>query len=104
MNVSMGEVASALQLTPTGAKPAAAPVAGKAKARESTSGGGSKPASGVVDPLQWWGALTQQFQQIAAGAMKDAGAQVAAVPANKTAAGTAPRKAGAKRAARKSAR
>jgi hypothetical protein len=26
----------------------------------------------VVDPLQWWGALTQQFQQIAADAMKDA--------------------------------
>ena len=31
----------------------------------------------MVDPLQWWGALTQQFQQIAAGAMKDAAAQAA---------------------------
>jgi hypothetical protein len=31
---------------------------------------GSKP--GVVDPLQWWGALTHQFQQIAESAMKDA--------------------------------
>lgn len=31
---------------------------------------GSK--AGVVDPLQWWGALTQQFQQIAESAMKDA--------------------------------
>ena len=29
------------------------------------------PAAGVVDPLQWWGALTQQFQTIAADAMKD---------------------------------
>jgi hypothetical protein len=28
----------------------------------------SKPA---VDPMQWWGALTQQFQGIAAAAMKD---------------------------------
>ena len=27
---------------------------------------------GVVDPMQWWGALTQQFQTIAADAMKDA--------------------------------
>lgn len=27
---------------------------------------------GVVDPLQWWGALSQQFQHIAAAAMKDA--------------------------------
>lgn len=31
---------------------------------------GAKP--GVVDPLQWWGALTHQFQQIAESAMKDA--------------------------------
>jgi hypothetical protein len=29
------------------------------------------PAPGVVDPMQWWGALTQQFQTIAADAMKD---------------------------------
>lgn len=29
-------------------------------------------AAGVVDPLQWWGALTQQFQQIASSALKDA--------------------------------
>ena len=28
-------------------------------------------APGVVDPMQWWGALTQQFQTIAADAMKD---------------------------------
>ena len=28
-------------------------------------------AAGLVDPLQLWGALTQQFQQIAADAMKD---------------------------------
>jgi hypothetical protein len=26
----------------------------------------------MVDPLQLWGSLTQQFQQIAAGAFKDA--------------------------------
>lgn len=28
-------------------------------------------ASGVVDPMAWWGALSQQFQQIASTAMKD---------------------------------
>jgi len=28
-------------------------------------------ASGVVDPMQWWGALTKQFTQLAATAMKD---------------------------------
>ncbi|MBT9495102.1 MAG: hypothetical protein IV107_22755 [Paucibacter sp.] len=29
------------------------------------------PAAGAVDPLQWWGALSQQFTQLAANAMKD---------------------------------
>ncbi len=31
----------------------------------------AEAAAGVVDPMQWWGALTQQFQTIAADAMKD---------------------------------
>ena len=35
------------------------------------------PAAGVVDPMQWWGALTQQFQTIAAEAMKDAAKKTA---------------------------
>ena len=35
------------------------------------------PAVGVVDPMQWWGALTQQFQTIAADAMKDAAKKTA---------------------------
>jgi hypothetical protein len=43
---------------------------GKAAAQD---GAAARPASnGVVDPLQWWTALTQQFQQIAADALKDA--------------------------------
>jgi hypothetical protein len=35
-------------------------------------------AAGGADPMQWWGALTQQFQHIAASAMKDAAKQTAA--------------------------
>jgi hypothetical protein len=34
-------------------------------------------AAGMVDPMQLWGSLTQQFQQIAASAMKDAGKNAA---------------------------
>lgn len=34
-------------------------------------------AAGIVDPMQLWGSLTQQFQQIAASAMKDAGKNTA---------------------------
>jgi hypothetical protein len=39
-----------------------------AKASTGSSGGG---AGGLVDPMQLWGSLTQQFQQIASTAMKD---------------------------------
>lgn len=57
-----------------------------------------KPAAGaapMADPMQYWGALTQQFQQIAGQAMKDAAARSAAAapaPAAKAAKKAAPRK------------
>lgn len=44
-------------------------------ADEKSSNSGSEssdaPATGMADPMQWWGALTQQFQTIAAEAMKE---------------------------------
>lgn len=52
---------------------AAAP--SKAKAKGGKASGAADPT--VVDPMQWWGALTSQFQQIAANAMKDAAKQTA---------------------------
>ena len=52
---------------------AAAPA--KAKAKSGKASGAADPT--VVDPMQWWGALTSQFQQIAANAMKDAAKQTA---------------------------
>ena len=35
------------------------------------------PSGGVVDPMQWWGALSQQFQNIATTAMQDAAKKTA---------------------------
>lgn len=35
----------------------------------------TEPAKPAVDPMQWWGALTQQFQGIAAAALKDVAAE-----------------------------
>jgi hypothetical protein len=64
---------SGLEVPPTsfGAdKPAA-----KSKAPAAAKDGA--PPAGVVDPMQWWGALTQQFQTIAADAMKDAAKKTA---------------------------
>ncbi|WP_298214802.1 PhaM family polyhydroxyalkanoate granule multifunctional regulatory protein [Acidovorax sp.] len=49
-----------------------APVKAKPKAKTKAA---AEPA--LVDPMQWWGALTGQFQQIAANAMKDAAKQTA---------------------------
>ena len=102
MNFSMGDVANAFKLktadTVTSAAEAVAGAAArvtgraeeeappaqdeapasktKAKASKKTQAA-STPAPSVVDPLQWWGALTSQFQQIAANAMKDAARQTA---------------------------
>lgn len=76
--------------------------------------GASKPATGAVDPMQLWGALTQQFQQIAATALQDAaqlkmpsmvaGKAKAPAPAKKSAGGTAAKKAPARKRASGTAR
>jgi hypothetical protein len=34
-------------------------------------------ATPAVDPMQWWGALTKQFTQLAASAMKDSASDAA---------------------------
>ncbi len=54
------------------APPEAPPRPRKPRARKA-----AEPAapSGVVDPMHWWGALTQQFQGIAANALKDVARQ-----------------------------
>ena len=85
MNVNMSELAKAftakmpdLQPKDT-AKPAETHSAAgsssdqaKASAEGSTQGSAQGPA---VDPMQWWGSLTQQFQNIAAAAVKDVAAK-----------------------------
>lgn len=47
----------------------------KPSANTSTKQAATVPAGGVVDPLHWWGALSQQFQNIATNAMKDVAKQ-----------------------------
>ena len=86
---------------PPAATPAPEPVASKepSPAPEPSKATEEKPAAGVVDPLQLWGSLTQQFQTIAANAFKEVSEKVAAAP---TAKKPAP-KATAKKAAAKKA-
>ena len=110
MNLPMAELRSALTL-PTAmpaAAAAAAPAAPAAPSAPSAAAeAGAKPAG--VDPMQWWGALTQQFTELAAKAMQDSSAiasrnLAASVPAQPPAATPAPaRKSAAARATRKRA-
>ncbi|MCW5652088.1 MAG: hypothetical protein KIS62_20265 [Ramlibacter sp.] len=97
MNFNMGDVANALKLkaadsvltgvqkaaetagSAAGAVSGAAQAAARTRAARKTRSkrAGTTAATGVVDPLQWWGSLTEQFQQIATNAMKDAARQTA---------------------------
>jgi hypothetical protein len=76
MNVQMDDLRASMQLPmPTAPapapapKPAAEPVAPSAAAAPSSAPSAATPP-GVVDPMQWWGALTQQFTELATTAMK----------------------------------
>lgn len=44
---------------------------------EAAASTSSASAAGLPDPMQWWGALTQQFGELAANALKDTGAEAA---------------------------
>ena len=92
MNFNMGDVANAFKLKAADTvasgmqkvtEKAAATVKTVAEVAEQTEevakkvGDAAKPAAaaaaaGLVDPMQLWTSLTQQFQHIAAGAMKEA--------------------------------
>ena len=134
MNVQMEDLRDSLQIRmPTMPAPAPAPEPAPAPAPEAVSepepelkppaaeAAPAAPASaapGVVDPLQWWGALTKQFTELATTAMKDtasdASRQMAGAmmkrsldPAAAAAPATAPRAAAKKKkkpAAKKAAR
>jgi hypothetical protein len=59
-------------------EPAPPPVSRSRKSRaQPAAAQPAAPAGGVVDPMQWWGALSQQFQHIATNAMKDVAKQTA---------------------------
>lgn len=92
MNVSMGDLSEALKvkvpdLFAAGAEaaaagvkaaatpsPAAAPAASKPAAPIDDAHSDDAPASGgsagAIDPMQWWGALTEQFTTLASQAMQ----------------------------------
>jgi len=95
MNFSMG-MPSAAPASSGWPMPAAAttqaepvkPAPATVKAAEpAANAAGEKPAAGVIDPLQLWGSLTQQFQTIASNAFKEVSDKVAAAPGRAQAGG-----------------
>ncbi len=86
MNVNMAEMAKAFTAKMPDLQPEIKPeVPPEAKATEPQQEAAKGPA---VDPMQWWGSLTQQFQNIAAAAVKDVAAKAmkeGAQPSKKTA-------------------
>jgi hypothetical protein len=76
MNVQMGDLSESLKIKST---PAAAPAESRpAPAKKAVP----KPGQ-AVDPMQWWGALTNQFAQLATSAMKDTATDAAKAMAGK---------------------
>ncbi len=75
MNVPFGELGDALRVKPA---PATAP-AEPATAPDSAAAATPKSApTGAIDPMQWWGAVTKQFTELATQALKDTEAMAAA--------------------------
>ncbi len=113
MNLPMADLRNALTLPTAPAAPAAAaapPVTPPAPPPqpEPTAAASDAPAKPAVDPMQWWGALTQQFTELATKAMQDSSAIAsrnlaktaqAPAPAKKAAPAKAAAKAPRKRAA-----
>ena len=88
MNVQMGDLRDALTMRmpaaaaaapvpapPAPAVPPSAPPAAAAPA-------GEAEAQPAIDPMQWWGALTQQFSELAASALKERAAEASALVAS----------------------
>jgi hypothetical protein len=77
MNVTMGDLGNAMKLRAPANTSAEPPPRAAAKAPRADKPAPPSASSGVVDPMQWWGALTQQFTQLAVQAMKDGTADAA---------------------------
>lgn len=93
MNVSFGDLTEALRIKPTAAPSSPAKPANALSPTAEAASPKSAPAA-VIDPMQWWSAVTRQFTELATQALKD-NAAAARPAAQKPAKPTA-----AKRAAR----
>jgi hypothetical protein len=115
MNVQMDHLRDSMQIRMPEAAPEPAPdeAAPPIAAAEPSASASPQATTGPVDPMQWWGALTRQFSELATAAIKDtaatreaASAFAASAPGPGATAKASARKSaakpGAKRAAKRS--
>jgi hypothetical protein len=77
MNLPMADLRNALTLPTAPAAPAAAtppPAPPEPPPPAPAEASAEAPAKPAVDPMQWWGALTTQFTELATKAMQDSSA------------------------------
>jgi hypothetical protein len=72
MNVRMEDLASAFSKQASAEPAAAKPEPAAAEPAADADEAPAQQRAGVIDPMQWWGSLTEQFQQIANTALQDA--------------------------------
>jgi hypothetical protein len=105
MNVQMEGLRDSLKIRvpePASPEPASPEPAPAAPAAAPAAGASPDPAkAGVVDPMQWWGALTKQFGQLATAAMTEGVAVATPSKASKPSAPTAATAPAAKKVAAK---
>ena len=79
MNVQMDDLRESMKIKLPAAVPAppAAPEPEPEAEPATAAAPAAAPAPGAVDPMQWWGALTKQFTELATTAMKDTGTDAA---------------------------
>jgi hypothetical protein len=80
MNVPMADLRESLKMVTPMAAPAPAPAPeAEAPAEDEADEppAAAAPGAAAVDPMQWWSALSQQFTQLAATAMKDSATDAA---------------------------
>jgi len=105
MNLPLADLANALQARPPAPAPAPAatpswamPAAAAPPVQKKGASPQAAAAPAAIDPMQWWGALTQQFTEIAAKAMKDGGVDASRPLAASVPAATSPGQAAVKSA------
>jgi hypothetical protein len=95
MNVQMEGLRDSLQIRTPTPVPAPAPAPEVVDSADAPAADEATPAPGAVDPMKWWGALTQQFTELATQAMQPGVTEATRAMGGATGPGAAPASASA---------